>query len=142
MGKAKQGDKVQVHYTGLLPDGTIFDSTLSREPIEFTLGEGKVMPGFEKAVLGMTIGESKTATVPPEEGYGDREDAKVLLVNKDKFTGDVDSKEGERIAVRLSDGEARRFTVAKVTADVVVLDGNHPLAGKDLTFKIKLLAVG
>ncbi len=136
---AKSGDTVHVHYTGTLDDGTTFDSSQGREPLEFTIGAGQVIPGFDAAVDGLEIGESKTITIPAKEAYGEHNPEATQRVPKGAF-------EQEPMVggiVELSSPEGQRFSavIVEVGEDDAVLDFNHPLAGKDLTFEIELVEV-
>ncbi len=141
MTEAKSGDTVKVHYTGKLDDGTVFDSSQEREPIEFTLGQGEVIPGFEEAVVGMQPGESKTATIASEEAYGPYFDEMVIEVGRDAFPEELEPQVGQKLKVRQPDGEEAVVTVTDVTPTTVTLDANHPLAGEDLTFDIQLVDI-
>jgi peptidylprolyl isomerase len=137
----KQGDEVKVHYTGKLDDGTVFDSSQGREPISFKVGEGQVIPGFENAVEGMEVGESKTVTIPSEQAYGPRREDMVVTVEKDKFPDGVDPEEGQRFQVGSSEGQSVPAVVTDVSGEEVTLDANSPLAGQDLTFEIEVVEV-
>jgi peptidylprolyl isomerase len=141
-GGAKNGDTVQVNYTGKLADGTVFDSSQGRDPLEFTLGSGNMIPGFEKAVLGMKVGEKKTVTIPSDEAYGPHLDNLVIEVNKDRLASDVNPKVGQVLQATGQNGETIRFTIIGISDNgTVTLDANHPLAGKDLTFDIELVKI-
>lgn len=139
MNEAKKGDKVRVHYIGRLEDGSVFDSSVDREPLEFTLGEKQVIPGFEKAVEGMTPGESKTALIAASQAYGQYYSEMVLSVPRDHLPDDFEAEVGERLELRRSDGRTFVVTVTGATSGEVTVDANHPLAGKDLTFDIELV---
>lgn len=139
MAQANQGDTVQIHYTGRLDDGTVFDSSREREPLEFTLGEGRVIPGFEAAVTGMEPGETKTATISAEDAYGPRRDDLVMKVEREQLPEDMDPDVGERLGMRTSDGQTVEVRVTDTDDNAVELDANHPLAGHDLTFDIELV---
>lgn len=139
--EAKQGDTVKVHYRGSLEDGTIFDTSRGRQPLEFTIGEGQVIPGFEGAVVGMEPGDSKSVTVEPQEGYGERRRELVVDVERDRFPADMEVEVGKQVQVQQKDGSPRVATIARVDDDSVTLDVNHPLAGKDLTFDIELVEI-
>lgn len=141
MPEAKQNDVVRVHYTGKLDDGSVFDSSLEREPIEFTIGEGNVIPGFEQAVVGMNPGETKTVRIVSEEAYGPYRDDMVLTVERSQFPPDIEPAVGQALQVQQSNGEPFVVTVSEVGEGEVKLDANHPLAGKDLTFNIELVAI-
>jgi peptidylprolyl isomerase len=141
MTQAKQGDTVKVHYTGKLDDGTVFDSSVERGPLEFTLGAGNVIAGFEQAVTGMSQGESKTVTIPSEEAYGPHRPEMEVQVGREQFPPDLKPQVGQQLQVKQGDGEVLIVLVTELTGDKVTLDANHPLAGKDLTFEIELLEV-
>ncbi|BBD08738.1 FKBP-type peptidyl-prolyl cis-trans isomerase [Desulfovibrio ferrophilus] len=142
MAPAKSGDTVRIHYTGKLEDGHVFDSSIERdEPFEFTLGSGNVIPGFDKAVTGMDAGEKKTFTIPVAEAYGERNAEMVFEFPKTELPGEVDPEAGMVLEAQGEDGGQYRLTVTEVNEDTVTLDGNHPLAGKDLTFEIELLEI-
>ncbi len=141
MSEAKQGDVVQVHYTGKLKDGTIFDTSQDRDPLEFTLGEGRVIPGFEDAVVGMEPNQSRIVTVPAEQAYGPRRDDLIMPVPRDQFPQDLNPQTGQQLEIRMQNGDSRIATVTEVSADDVTLDINHPLAGHDLTFDILLVGI-
>jgi peptidylprolyl isomerase len=141
MTQAKQGDTVKVHYTGKLDDGTVFDSSVERGPLEFTLGAGNVIAGFEQAVTGMNQGESKTVTIPSEEAYGPHRPEMEVQVGRKQFPPDLNPQVGQQLQVKQGDGEVLIVLVTGLTGDKVTLDANHPLAGKDLTFEIELLEV-
>ena len=139
--QAKEGSTVQVHYEGRLPDGTVFDSSSGREPIEFTVGGGQVVPGFDEAVRGMAPGQKKTATIPAEKAYGDRSKELLFEVNRTEVPSDMELKVGDSVSVGLPNGQAIPVQVAAVTEEKVTLDANHPLAGKDLVFELELVKV-
>ena len=141
MAKAKNGDTVKVHYTGKLEDGTVFDSSESREPIKFTIGEGNVIPGFEEAVVGMSPGESKTEKVPADQAFGPYREELVVEVDRERMPGGGDPKVGQRLRVDKTDGGITEVLVTGVTESKVTLDANHPLAGNDLVFDIQLLEI-
>ncbi len=150
MAQAKAGDTVKVHYTGRLEDGSVFDSSECHDeecgcetgPLEFIIGEGQVIPGFEQAVTGMSIGESKTVTIPVAEAYGDRQDELVAQVPRSDLPPGMDPEVGQQLEVTQEDGSSFPVLVIDVAADSITLDANHPLAGKDLTFDLKLVAIG
>ncbi len=142
MSTVKEGDKVKVHYTGTLKDGTQFDSSRDREPLEFTLGEGQLIPGFEKAVIGLSEGESTSVDIPSEEAYGERRDDLEIEVTKEELPGEVEPEVGVQLQVKQNEnGRSIPVTITDVTDDKVTLDANHPLAGKDLKFDIELLEI-
>ena len=139
--QAKNGDTVQVNYTGKLADGTVVDSSVGREPLEFTLGVGQVIPGFEKAVLGMKVGEKKTVTIPVDEAYGPHHDDLVAEVPREKLPEDITPEVGQQLGVKRTDGGTSIVTIISVSDNTVTIDANHPLAGKGLTFEIELVKI-
>lgn len=139
MAQAKAGDKVKVHYAGSLEDGTVFDSSYEGEPMEFTVGERMLIPGFEDAVIGMGVGDLKTVSILPEDAYGSYIEDLVTVVERSQIPSSLEPKIGMMLQANSDDGMVVPFTVKDVTKDSVILDGNHPLAGKGLTFKIELL---
>lgn len=140
MAQAQQGNTVQIHYTGRLSDGTVFDSSSGRDPLEFTLGEGQVIPGFEQAVLGMSSGEQQTVTIPAAEAYGQSKDELVFDVPREQFPPDIDPQVGQRLQMQQG-GQVAVVVVKGVGDESVTLDANHPLAGQDLTFDLELVEV-
>lgn len=140
MAQVKNGDTVKVHYTGKLDDGTTFDTSSGRDPLEFKVGEGRVIPGFEKAIVGMGQGDTKTVTIPVDEAYGPRKDELQIVVNRTDLPAELDPKVGDEL--ELSQGD-REFVVRVIDANPtsVTLDANHPLAGEDLTFEIELVEI-
>jgi peptidylprolyl isomerase len=141
MAGAKDGDKVRVHYTGKVEDGTVFDSSKNREPLEFTLGESGIIPGFQEMVVGMNPGDSKTDTIPSEKAYGPYVDEMVLEVERDKFPEDLDPEVGQHLQLSRSDGQVIPVHITEVGESTITLDANHPLAGKDLTFEVDLVEI-
>lgn len=139
--RAENGDVVQVHYTGTLADGTVFDSSIDREPIEFTLGTGQMIPGFENAVLGMKVGGKKTVTIPSNEAYGPRNQNLVIDVPREQIPEDLDPQVGQQLQMTLEDGMIAIVTIIAISDTTITLDGNPPLAGKDLTFEIELVDI-
>lgn len=142
MDKAQEGDAVKVHYKGKLPDGTTFDSSEGRDPIDFKIGEGKIIPGFEKAVIGMEPNQTKTETIPASDAYGERKDELVFQVERSQFPQQIEPKVGQGLQIQAPTGQTFQVTVAEVQENQVTLDANHPLAGKDLTFEITLVEIG
>jgi peptidylprolyl isomerase len=140
MAQARSGDTVRVHYTGRLEDDRIFDSSAGRDPLEFTLGEERVIPGFEEAVLGMEVGEERTVTVPADSAYGPRREEMVAQVSRDQFPEEIEPEVGQQLKMS---GEGQTFVVmvADVTDWSVTVDANHPLAGEDLTFDLELVEI-
>lgn len=141
MPGAKNGDTVKVAYTGKLDDGSVFDTTNEGEPIEFTIGQGQVLPAFEEAVVGMDSGDSKTIMIPPDEAYGDRSDELILTMDRDQVPFDREPEVGKMYRLVQKDGRSFPVTVANVSEETIVFDANHPLAGKDLTFDIQLVQI-
>jgi peptidylprolyl isomerase len=141
MATATHGDTVQVHYTGRLDDGTVFDTSEGRDPLSFTVGAGQVIPGFDDAVTGMAAGDSKTVRIGPDDGYGDRRDDLVLEVPKEQLPDGLDPVPGMELALRGEDGRALPVRVADVGDAAILLDANHPLAGETLTFDLTVVAV-
>ena len=141
MAQAKAGDTVRVHYEGQLSDGTIFDSSLEREPIEFILGQDTVIPGFEQAVIGMEVGESKDVSIPPEDGFGEYSEDLVVNIEKSILPPDINPELGMQLEVSSEEETPRVFTIADIAEDIITLDGNHPLAGKEIAFKIELIEI-
>ncbi|MFC2001076.1 FKBP-type peptidyl-prolyl cis-trans isomerase [Chloroflexota bacterium] len=134
---AQNGDTVKVHYTGKLQDGSVFDTSVGSEPMEFTLGEGRLIPGFEQAVTGMQVGESKTVTIPVDEAYGQRRDELIFEVERDELPADIEPEVGMQLPT--SQGVV---TITEVSETMTKIDANHPLAGQDLTFDIELVEIG
>ena len=138
MNKAQNGSTVRVHYTGKLDDGTVFDSSRGRDPLEFKLGSGQVIRGFDDAITGMNPGESKTVTIPAADAYGPRRDELLLRVDRSQFPEGVEPQVGQQF--QMSQGEQSFVVnVAEVQDEHVTLDANHPLAGRDLTFELELV---
>jgi len=142
MAQAKEGDTVKVHYTGKLKDGTVFDQSAGKEPLEFTIGEGRVIPGFEEAVKWMEPGQSKTVEVSSEEAYGPRRDEMILQVDRSRLPEDLDPEVGQQLQSHQENGQTVILTVTDVSEQEVTLDANHPLAGQDLQFEIELVEIG
>ena len=140
MPEAKRGDTVRVHYTGTLEDGTVFDSSREREPLEFSLGIGQVIPGFDQALTGMKPGESKKVTIPAAEAYGPYRSELVLVVDRSEFPPDIEPGIGDQFQLS-QDGQSFVVNVTDVTDQAVTLDANHPLAGEDLTFDLELVEI-
>ncbi len=141
MPSASEGDTVKVHYTGKLEDGTVFDTSAEREPLEFTLGEGQLIPGFEQAVEGMDVGETKTVNIASDEAYGPRREDLVSQVSKDEFPDEVEPQVNQQFRVNQEDGNSFIVRVSDVQDEEVTLDANHPLAGQDLVFDIELVEI-
>ncbi len=141
MTQAKNGDTVKIHYTGKLQDGTVFDSSSDREPLKFSIGSGQVIPGFEEAVTGMTVGEKKTALIPCDKAYGERNPSMVMIVDRKHVPADIDPEVGLRLQVGSPSGELIAVTVIEVNDKNITLDANPPLAGEDLTFELELVEI-
>ena len=142
MSQAKSGDNVKIHYTGTLDDGSQFDSSAGRDPLEFTLGSGQVIPGFDQAVEGMAVGEQKTVRIEAEDAYGERSDQMIQEVPRSALPDDLEPEEGMGLQARGQDGRVINLTVTAVGDDSITVDGNHPLAGKPLNFEIELVSIG
>lgn len=139
---AEKGSNVKVHYKGTLKDdGSMFDSSEGRDPLAFTLGEGMVIAGFEKAVLGKSVGDSVSVEIAPEEGYGTPNDQLVFQVRREQLPPDVEVEEGIMLEIRTEDGQPAYVRVTAFDDEAVTLDGNHPLAGKTLCFDIEVVEV-
>ncbi|MEJ2575649.1 MAG: peptidylprolyl isomerase [Gammaproteobacteria bacterium] len=141
MSHAKAGDTVRIHYTGTLDDGTQFDSSAGREPLEFALGSGQVIPGFDKAVDGMSVGENKTVQIAPDDAYGPRHEQLVQEVPKTQLPAEIQPEVGMRLQASGPDGQVMQLVVTAVGDDAITVDGNHPLAGKALNFDIELVDI-
>ncbi len=141
MAQAKTGDQVKVHFTGKLDDGTVFATSAEAGPIEFALGDGNVLPAIEQAVAGMQPGETKTVHIPSDQAYGPSHSELKQEILKDDLPDDLDPQVGQQLRVDQPDGEPVIVSVADVSDTTVTLDGNHPLAGEDLTFDLELVDV-
>jgi peptidylprolyl isomerase len=140
MAQAKTGDTVRVHYKGSLSDGTVFDTSRNRDPLEVTLGSGQLIPGFENAVLGMETGEERRVTIPAEDAYGPRREELILEVPRGRFPPDIEPEVGKQLRMT-QEGHDFVVVVQDVKEDSVTLDANHPLAGKELIFELELVEV-
>lgn len=141
MTEAKPGTTVSIHYTGTLEDGTTFDSSQGRDPLTFQMGEGQIIPGLEAALSGMSVGESKTVTIPSDQAYGEHNPQAVQQVPRDAVPDHIPLDLGTQLQVQTQDGRAMPVVVTDVTPEQVTLDANHPLAGKDLTFAVEVVGV-
>src|SRR5512143_2516349 len=141
MTQAKHGDTVKVHYTGKLPDGTIFDTSRSRHSLQFTIGKGQVISGFEQAVIGMNAGESRTTTIPVNAAYGPRRDDRIVTLDRNQLPPGLNPQVGQRLELTQTDDQNILVTVMALTDTKMTLDANHPLAGKELTFDIELIGI-
>jgi len=141
MKAVKNGDKVKVHYTGKLTNGEQFDSSVGREPLEFTVGAGQMIKGFDDALPGMKIGDKKTVNISAEDGYGEKNEEAIIEFPKDKIPADVKLDVGMKLNMRSQDGQPMPVIVREIKDDIVVLDANHFLAGEELVFDIELVEV-
>lgn len=141
MQQARQGDKVKVHYTGSFEDGTVFDSSEGEDPLEFTIGSGEVIAGFEEAIIGMSAGQEKRETIHPDRGYGNRHEELVFAVGRDQLPPGNDVEVGDMLEVAFGDGRTANVQVTDVDHASVTLDANHPLAGRTLTFELELVSI-
>ncbi|HLT46745.1 MAG TPA: peptidylprolyl isomerase [Rubricoccaceae bacterium] len=141
MATAQPGDTIRLHYTGRLRDGSVFDSSEGGEPLAFTLGEGEVIPGFERGVVGMAEGEARTIEVPANEAYGDYRAELQVAVDRRQLPPGLEPEVGQRLQVGMEDGGTLEVVVTEVGDDTVTLDANHPLAGEDLVFDVSLVEV-
>jgi peptidylprolyl isomerase len=135
------GDVIVVEYTGTLDDGTQFDTSVGKEPLEFKLGSGDVIPGFEKGLIGLKVGEHKTIDITPEDAYGPHHAKLVQEVPKSKFPPNVELKKGLLLTMKAPTGQVLMARIAEIKGDTAMLDLNHPLAGQALHFKVKVLAI-
>ncbi|WP_268036945.1 FKBP-type peptidyl-prolyl cis-trans isomerase [Algoriphagus sp. PAP.12] len=140
--QAKKGDNVQVHYTGKLEDGSVFDSSVQREPLGFTVGGGQMIQGFDAAVNGMAVGDKKTVTIPAAEAYGERRDDMLIDVPKTQVPADIKPEIGMQLTLQGGNGQPMPVIVIHVDDEKITLDANHQLAGKDLIFDIELVKIG
>jgi len=141
MTQVKHGDTVKIHYTGKLEDGTVFDSSAERDPLEFKIGGGQVIKGFEKGVTGMAVNEKKTINIPVDEAYGPHRKEMIMEVPKNQFPADIKPEVGQKLQLRQQNGQMMVVTVAKVTDENISLDANHHLAGKPLVFDLELVEI-
>ncbi len=141
MSEAKTGDTVRIHYTGTLTDGSEFDSSAGRDPLEFTIGSGQIIPGLDREIAGMAVGDSKTVTVAADEAYGQRDPAAVQEVPRNAVPAEIDLVVGKRLQATTADGGQMVVTIAAVSDETVTMDANHPLAGEDLVFEVELLEI-
>lgn len=135
----EDGSTVKVHYTGKFDDGTVFDASKEREPLEFTLGEGKVIPGFEAAVKSMEAGQSKTITIPAEEAYGQHRSDLLVPIEREHLPKGLEPEVGQRLQMQKANGQMSIVTITEVAEKAITIDANHPLAGKNLTFELELV---
>lgn len=141
MVQAKHGDTVKVHYTGKLDNGAVFDSSLNRDPLEFTVGEDKLLHDFEQEVIGMAPGDSKTVTIGADNAYGPHRAEMVVEIDRNQIPENVDVEVNQQLQLVQEDGQSFVVRVSDLSDATVTLDANHPLAGQDLTFDIELLEI-
>lgn len=141
MAQVKSGDTVRVHYHGKLTDGSTFDSSEGRDPLEFTVGSGQVIKGFDDALIDMNVGDKKTVNIPVDNAYGQRSDEMMMEYPLSEFPADMKPEVGMELHMSDNMGNVFPVVIAEVKADSVVLDANHPLAGEDLVFEIELVSV-
>jgi FKBP-type peptidyl-prolyl cis-trans isomerase 2 len=141
LSKVKNGDTVKVHYTGKLEDGSVFDSSVERDPLEVKLGEGKLIPGFENAVIGLEVGDSTTANIESADAYGERREDLEVTVERSQLPEDIEPQVGMQLQLNQPNGQPVPVQVTKVEDENIIIDANHPLAGKDLTFDIELVDI-
>ena len=141
MSQVKENNTVKVNYTGKLADGQVFDSSEGKEPLEITLGQGQLIPGFEKGLINMKLNEKKTITIVKDEAYGDVNDTLIQEVNKAQLPEDMSPEVGMGLVSKTPDGQEMNLLVVEVKEETIVVDGNHPLAGKDLVFDLEVLEI-
>jgi len=146
MSQTKHGDTVKIHYTGKLEDGSVFDTSIDSDPLQFTIGENQVIQGFEKGVTGMEINESKTITIPPDEAYGPHHEEMVFNIPVAQFPPDIEPKIGQQLQLSQENGQTMiavvtQLSESNVTESNVTIDVNHPLAGETLIFDIQLIEI-
>lgn len=141
MAQVKDGDVVKVHYTGKLTNGEQFDSSAGREPLEFTVGAGQMIKGFDAAMPGMSVGEKKTINILPADAYGEKDETAIIEFPKANIPPDMKMEPGMQLQLRNESGQPFPVTVAEIKDDVIVLDANHSLAGKELVFDIELIEI-
>ncbi|NBW69869.1 MAG: peptidylprolyl isomerase [Bacteroidetes bacterium] len=141
MSTIKEGDTVSVHYTGTLTTGEVFDSSKNREPLTFTLGQGQLIAGFEKAVIGLSEGDSTTANIPSKEAYGEVNPEMIVDVPKNQLPTEIEAKVGMQLQLNQPNGQAIPVQITEVKEETITIDANHPLAGKDLNFDIEIVEI-
>ena len=141
MTEAKEGNTVKVHYTGKLDDGSVFDSSVGGEPLEFTIGQGQMIPGFERGVVGMAQGETRTVIIAADQAYGVHRPEGVFEVDRSEIPASIPLEVGMQLQATSAGGRPAQMTVIELSDDKVKLDANHPLAGKDLTFEIEVVEI-
>jgi len=141
MTALKTGDTAKVHYTGTLEDGRVFDTSKDRDPLEFTVGEGQIIPGFENGLVGMEIGETRNIEVVPDEAYGQRREELVLEIPVGEFPEHITPEIGLQLQIKQQDGTPFGVVITDVSEEAVILDANHPLAGQTLLFEVELMEI-
>lgn len=142
MSTIKNGDTVKVHYTGTLENGEVFDSSEGRDPLQFTLGAGQLIPGFEKAVMGLEVGDSTKAEIPSAEAYGEHNPQMEVTIAKTQLPEDLEPVIGMQLQLNQENGQPVPCQITKIEGEEITIDANHPLAGKDLTFEIEVVEIG
>jgi peptidylprolyl isomerase len=141
MAQAKMNDTVTVHYTGSFTDGVVFDSSVDREPFEFTIGQGMVIPGFESGIIGMQEGDSKKINIPAEDAYGPHREDLLTTIERSQIPASIDLQIGMVLQMRSPDGGTANVSIREINQENVILDLNHPMAGKELIFEVNLVKV-
>ena len=141
MIQVKENNTVKVHYIGKLSDGQVFDSSEGKEPLEFTLGQGKLIPGFEKGLMDMKLNEKKTIAVSKEEAYGEPQEGLIQEVQKTQLPPDMTPEVGMGLISKSEDGQEMNLVIVEVKEETIIIDGNHPLAGKDLVFDLEVVEI-
>ncbi len=141
MQQVKKGDTIKVHYHGKLVDGTTFDSSEGREPLEFEVGSGMVIPGFDDGVTGMAVGEKKTVTIPADDAYGPKQEDMIMEFPKERFPAEMVPEVGMQLNMNNGQGQSFPVVIVEVQDAVVILDANHPLAGQELIFDLELVEI-
>ena len=141
MSTIKDGDTVSVHYTGTLASGEVFDSSVERDPLKFTLGKGQLIPGFKHAIMGLSVGEKATTNIPSLEAYGEHNPEMVIEVPMNQLPLELDAQVGMQLQLNQPDGQAIPVQITQIDGETVTIDANHPLAGKDLYFDIEVVEI-
>lgn len=141
MSTIKDGDTVSVHYTGTLASGEVFDSSVERDPLKFTLGKGQLIPGFEHAIMGLSVGEKATTSIPSLDAYGEHNPEMVIEVPMNQLPPELDAQVGMQLQLNQPEGQAIPVQITQIEGETVTIDANHPLAGKDLNFDIEVVEI-
>lgn len=141
MTTANKGDTVQIHYTGTLSDGSVFDSSEGRDPLSFEVGSGMIIPGLDVAIPGMAVGDKKTVAIPADQAYGPEHPEARQAIPRSDLPSDIPQEVGTRLQMQNPEGQVVAVVIAEVTETDIIIDANHPLAGKDLTFAIEMIAI-